>query len=164
MDNLSLLQGIFPTQGSNAGLTHCRQILYQLSHNRRWLLDVEKHREMDSSLGPPGGTNPADSLTLAQWDWFQSSDCTMMRINSCFFKPPLPSKEKTVRTVSSQGVPWIYWGSHIHGFMIFIILVLTILALNTLRITITADRTSATVLTELWSSARFLDKCFICII
>ena len=25
-------QGIFPTQGSNPGLPHCRQILYQLSH------------------------------------------------------------------------------------------------------------------------------------
>ena len=31
--NLSLLQGIFPTQGSNLGLPCCRQILYQLSHN-----------------------------------------------------------------------------------------------------------------------------------
>jgi len=29
---LSLLEGIFPTQGSNPGLPHCRQILYQLSH------------------------------------------------------------------------------------------------------------------------------------
>ena len=29
---LSLLQGIFPTQGLNTGLQHCRQILYQLSH------------------------------------------------------------------------------------------------------------------------------------
>ena len=28
----SLLQGIFPTQGLNACLRHCRQILYQLSH------------------------------------------------------------------------------------------------------------------------------------
>ena len=28
----SLLQGIFPTQGMNSGLLHCRQILYQLSH------------------------------------------------------------------------------------------------------------------------------------
>ena len=27
-----LLQGIFPTQGSNPGLPHCRPILYQLSH------------------------------------------------------------------------------------------------------------------------------------
>ena len=32
MVNLSLLQGIFPTQGWNPGLPHCRQILYQLSH------------------------------------------------------------------------------------------------------------------------------------
>ena len=30
--SLSLLQGIFPTQGSNPGLAHCRRILYQLSH------------------------------------------------------------------------------------------------------------------------------------
>ena len=29
--SLSLLQGIFPTQGSNPGFPHCRQILYQLS-------------------------------------------------------------------------------------------------------------------------------------
>ena len=30
--SLSLLQGIFSTQGSNPGSPHCRQILYQLSH------------------------------------------------------------------------------------------------------------------------------------
>ena len=30
--SLFLLQGIFPTQGSNPGLLHCRWILYQLSH------------------------------------------------------------------------------------------------------------------------------------
>ena len=28
----ALLQGIFPTQGLNLGLPHCRQILYKLSH------------------------------------------------------------------------------------------------------------------------------------
>ena len=28
----SILQGIFPTQGSNPGLLHCRRILYHLSH------------------------------------------------------------------------------------------------------------------------------------
>ena len=31
LGSLSLLQGIFPTQGSNPGLQHCRQSLYQLS-------------------------------------------------------------------------------------------------------------------------------------
>ena len=30
--SLSLLQGIFPTQGLNRGLLHCRQILFQLGH------------------------------------------------------------------------------------------------------------------------------------
>ena len=32
VDSISLLQGIFPTQGLNPGLPHCRRILYQLSH------------------------------------------------------------------------------------------------------------------------------------
>ena len=32
VDSHSLLQGIFPTQGLNPGLPHCRWILYQLSH------------------------------------------------------------------------------------------------------------------------------------
>ena len=30
--SLSLLQGMFPTQGLNPGLLHCKRILYQLSH------------------------------------------------------------------------------------------------------------------------------------
>ena len=30
--SLSLLQGIFPTQGLNPDLPHCRRILYQLNH------------------------------------------------------------------------------------------------------------------------------------
>ena len=32
LGTLSVLQGIFPTQGSNSGLPHCRRILYQLSY------------------------------------------------------------------------------------------------------------------------------------
>ena len=35
MGSLSLLHGIFPTQGLNPGLLHCRRILYQLSHNQK---------------------------------------------------------------------------------------------------------------------------------
>ena len=37
----SLLQGIFPTQRSNLGLPHCRQILYHLSHQGKPV-----HREL----------------------------------------------------------------------------------------------------------------------
>ena len=32
VSSLSLLQGIFPTKGSNPGLLHCRWILYQVHH------------------------------------------------------------------------------------------------------------------------------------
>ena len=32
MGSCSLLQGVFPTQGSNSGLPHCRWFLYHLSH------------------------------------------------------------------------------------------------------------------------------------
>ena len=47
--SLSLLQGIFPTQGSNPGLPHCRQIRYQLSHKAASL----EQPQTRSSLSPP---------------------------------------------------------------------------------------------------------------
>ena len=37
VDCHALLQGIFPIQGSNPGLSHCRQILYCLSHQLTWI-------------------------------------------------------------------------------------------------------------------------------
>ena len=36
-----LLQGIFPTQGSNPGLSHCRQTLYHLSHQGSQIMITE---------------------------------------------------------------------------------------------------------------------------
>ena len=52
--NLSLLQGIFPTQGSNPGPPHCRWILYQLSHRVNELLDQisEMNKEPIISVSP----------------------------------------------------------------------------------------------------------------
>ena len=41
--SLSLLQGIFPAQGLNLGLPHCRRILYQLSHKIE-LKDKQKEK------------------------------------------------------------------------------------------------------------------------
>ena len=38
--SLYLLQGIFPTQGSNSGLLQCRLILYQMSHKGSYKGDV----------------------------------------------------------------------------------------------------------------------------
>ena len=53
--SLSLLQEIFPTQGSNLGLPHCRSILYQLSHKGSPLntLLVPKSLSQDLLLRDP---------------------------------------------------------------------------------------------------------------
>ena len=53
--SLSFLQGLFPTQGSNRDLLHCRWILYQLSYS----LPVEPQ-------GKPKNTG-VGSLSLLQW-------------------------------------------------------------------------------------------------
>ena len=48
---LSLLQEIFPTQGSNPGLPHYRQILYQLSHEGRPNQVKKRKKEKEKNLG-----------------------------------------------------------------------------------------------------------------
>ena len=50
--SLSLLQGIFPTQGSNPCLPHCRWILYQLSHKGSVRSDQISHSVVSDSLRP----------------------------------------------------------------------------------------------------------------
>ena len=53
--SLSLLQGIFPTQGLNPCLPHCRQILYHLSYQGRgwqrmkWLNGITDSKDMSLS-------------------------------------------------------------------------------------------------------------------
>ena len=49
VDSLSLLEGIFSTQGSNPGLQHYRQILYRLSHQG---LESLQEENMCLSLSP----------------------------------------------------------------------------------------------------------------
>ena len=62
---LSLLQGNFPTQGSNPGLPHYKRILYQLSHkgtpsNLYWELIVFKIGFHQGDVGC--GINLSDSI------------------------------------------------------------------------------------------------------
>ena len=60
--SLSLLQGIFPTQGSNPGLPHCGRILYLLSHqvSPRILAWVAS----PFSSGPRSGTGVSCTASL----------------------------------------------------------------------------------------------------
>ena len=69
VDSLSLLQGIFPTQESNQGLQHFRQILYQLSYEGSpingfsisiWWLEMNRDNIWGCSL------NKASSI-IADW-------------------------------------------------------------------------------------------------
>ena len=65
--NLSLLQGIFPTQESNWGLLHCRQILYQLSYQGSppWA-----RGRANWGLGWEGQVKSTANLLLWQGDMF----------------------------------------------------------------------------------------------
>ena len=52
--SLFLFQEIFPTQGLNPRLPHCRQILYQLSHKGSPLVYLEHHLGPRSQRVKPG--------------------------------------------------------------------------------------------------------------
>ena len=73
MGSLSLLQGIFPTQGSNPGLPHCKWILYQLSHKEAqvWLLLLLSRfshvRLCDPIDGSPPGSPVLGFSRQEQW-------------------------------------------------------------------------------------------------
>ena len=52
VDGHALLQGIFPTQGLNPGLPHCRRILYQLGHQGSPRQHIKKQRHHFTYKGP----------------------------------------------------------------------------------------------------------------
>ena len=63
VDCLFLLQPIFPTQGSNPGLPHCRQTLYRLGHQRSLYMHA---MEYDFKKEGPGATELWFWLSLPQ--------------------------------------------------------------------------------------------------
>ena len=66
--SLSLLQGSFPTQGSNQDLSHCRRILYQLSHKGSLFLgNNTREKKNDSCL------NEAEFLAFIPWNFLLCS-------------------------------------------------------------------------------------------
>ena len=67
--SLFLLQGIFPTQGSNPGVPHCRWILYQLSHKGTQVQPVNKSLILSSNN--PTVTLPG--ILSSTWNLIKSS-------------------------------------------------------------------------------------------
>ena len=79
--SLSLLQGIFPTQGSNPGLPHCRWILYQLSHKRSpRILEWVACPFSSQSSQPRNGTGISWIAGLFFTNWAIGSPDTMHRL------------------------------------------------------------------------------------
>ena len=65
MGCLSLLQGIFQTQGLNPGLLYYRQILYHLSHEGSLVLDgMVNKRSWNGMIKPTGKKPSVDSRSM----------------------------------------------------------------------------------------------------
>ena len=66
MGSLSILQGIFPTQALNTGLSYCRWILYHLSHKGS---PTVQHRELwPMSCGNQvGGNVEGEGIHVHVW-------------------------------------------------------------------------------------------------
>ena len=70
--SLSLLQGIFPTQGLNTGLLHCRQILYYRSHKGGprilgWVAYPFSRGSSNPGIEPGSPALQVDSLPTELW-------------------------------------------------------------------------------------------------
>ena len=59
-----LLQEIFPTQGSNLGLPHCRQMLYRLSHQKASFIIYIHVYFRDSSVGKESSCNAGNLSSI----------------------------------------------------------------------------------------------------
>ena len=83
MGSLSLLQEIFPTQESNQGLLHCRQILYQLSYqgSHTFELDINNSKHLGRTL-----------LLITEYFWIALS-----------FSPDLPNNSVKGRAADYFG-------------------------------------------------------------
>ena len=68
----AFLQGTFPTQGSNPGLPHCREILYQLSHQGSPMLAFIQSLFI-LPIQPTDLCFPSVSGLIALWKWLLSS-------------------------------------------------------------------------------------------
>ena len=98
----SLLQGIFPTQGSNPGLLRCRGILEHLSHQRN---DLKRRTSADRShMGRPHHVtasqpcSPGFSRCLSlQHRWGGSGGCDHSRLWPVYLKAICPRRTGSER-------------------------------------------------------------------
>ena len=86
--SLFLLQGIFPTQGLNPGLLHCRRILFQLSHKRsarilEWLAYPFSRVLPNPGIEPGSPAFQVDSLPTELSGFNIVRNCKIVFQNAC---------------------------------------------------------------------------------
>ena len=75
--SLSLLQGIFSTQGLKPGLPHCRQILFQLTNHRRAETKIKKNSTLKpGKRRPQPGKSKLKKIMKKQRNTTQLKDQT----------------------------------------------------------------------------------------
>ena len=96
--SLSLLQGIFPTQGSNPGFPHCNLILYQLSHKgsplktlRQVVFQMLSGGQMWLVLSIPNYKSNQNQRNATFWVWgicfcYIIKNCTPTKGRVCFYR------------------------------------------------------------------------------
>ena len=118
VSSLSLLQGIFPTQGLNPCLPHCRQILYQLSHKGSpfiALQHIKKQRHYFANKGPSSQGYGFSSSHVWMWaldykeSWVLRNWCFWSLLLEKTLENPLDFKE--IKPVNPKGnQSWIVIG------------------------------------------------------
>ena len=85
MGSHSLLQGIFPTQGSNLGLLHCRQILYHLNHQgnppmqETWVQSLDQENPLEKEMATPSSILAWENLWTEEPGGLQSMGSQRVR-------------------------------------------------------------------------------------
>ena len=87
----SFPQGIFPTQGLNPGLLHCRQILYQLSHQESPMTSHQSPHSVKVPSSPQSHSEFRVSLYSPSklWHIFYQNSSQGVVLASCFQYPVL---------------------------------------------------------------------------
>ena len=110
VSSLSLLQGIFPTQGLNPGLPHYRRILYQQSHRGS--------PEMIDDLGNHDSVDPRFGISVFDKDpnwylWLSSSPGRRPNLPTASWLrcPQFPSRWDLI-TAEQRAAGWSFeWGA-----------------------------------------------------
>ena len=106
--SLSLLQRIFPTQGSNPGLLYCRWILHQLSHKRsprilEWVAYPFSSRSSQPRNWTGVSSTAGNSLPTELWgkpsDWTQPKVIRASHLDAEYHEPGWFSHALAIETL-----------------------------------------------------------------